>query len=106
MEYLNRLIGRRQKGGEESLIVAENQRSHEIFKNRVLITSIVNLLVFMVFVFSMGYYKWAIIEMPIYLLNEAESSLVVKGSLSLYVNLLYGKQQNLHYYQSYPQLTN
>ena len=71
----------------------------------MLITPIVNLLVFLVFVFSMAYYKWAIIEMPIYLLNEAESSLVVQGSLSLYVNLLYGKQENLHYYQSYHRLT-
>lgn len=36
--------------------------------------------------------------MPFYVLDQQESDLVVRGYLSLYINLLYGKQPELSYY--------
>ena len=80
MQYWNRFLGRRVEG-EESLIEAENKKSHDIFKNRLLLTSLLNLLNFLAFVFAMAYYNWATAQLPL----EA-------GEQSIYVNLLYGKQ--------------
>jgi hypothetical protein len=53
----------------------------------------------------MAYYDWATIEMPLFLISPSESNFIVQGYLSLYINLLYGKQKSLTYYQSYPELS-
>lgn len=74
-------------------------------KNRLLLSSLANLLTFLVLIFSMSYYDWGRIQMPLYVLNQQQSDLVVRGYLSLSINLLYGKQTSLPYYQTYPQLS-
>lgn len=95
---------RGRKGNQENLIEVTAQKSHDIVRNRLLLTSLVNLLTFLTLIFAMSYYDWGRIEMPFYVLNQEQSDLVVKGYLSLYINLLYGKQMNVPYYQTYPHL--
>ena len=53
----------------------------------------------------MSYYDWGEIEIPFYVLNEEHSQEVVRGDLTLFFNLLYGKQLNVPYYQSYSQIS-
>ena len=46
----------------------------------------------------MSYYDWGEIEIPFYVLNDEHSQEVVQGDLTLFFNLLYGKQLNIPYY--------
>jgi hypothetical protein len=86
MQYWNRFLGRGAEG-EESLIEAENKKSHDIFKNRLLLTSFLNLLNFLAFIFAMAYYNWATAQLPLEV-----------GEQPLFVNLLYGKQLTSNQY--------
>jgi hypothetical protein len=74
-------------------------------RNRLLLASLFNFGTFLVLVFSMSYYDWGEIEIPFYVLNEEHSQEVVRGDLTLFFNLLYGKQLNVPYYQSYSQIS-
>jgi hypothetical protein len=107
MEYLSKFMRGKEgrEGNQESLIEVTTQKSHQIVRNRLLLTSLANLLTFLILIFSMSYYDWGRIEMPFYVLNQKESDLIVRGDLSLFINLLYGKQTTATYYQTYPQLS-
>jgi ABC-type bacteriocin/lantibiotic exporter with double-glycine peptidase domain len=51
---------------QENLIELQSKRSQQIFKNRLFLTSLLNLLIFLTFIVSMAYYKWALISLPVY----------------------------------------
>lgn len=51
----------------------------------------------------MSYYKWSLISIPIYFVDQAAQK-VSKGDFNFYVNLLYAKQVDQPHYQSFPSL--
>jgi hypothetical protein len=98
---LNRFLYVKRGDNQQNLIEATTQKEHDIVRNRLLLASLANMLTFLILVFAMSYYDWGRIEMPFYVLNDAATDLVVSDYLSLYINLLYGKQITHNEYQSY-----
>jgi hypothetical protein len=82
----------------------QNKRSQQIFKNRLFLTSLINLLIFLTFIVAMAYYKWALISLPLYYINPAKAY-AQRDYFQFYINLLYAKQINSPHYQTYSSLS-
>jgi len=86
---------------EENLIEEENKATHRIVKNRLFLTSILNAIVFLVFVFSMTYYNWGRVGVPLLQTAEEVRSHTPEKMASFHFNLLYAKTDNDPLYQSF-----
>lgn len=96
------LLKRGRDNADQNLIEQENKKSGQIFKNRLFLTSLLNALVFLVFVFSMSYYNWGKITIP---LKYAASQTIVpensNGAVVTYFNLIYVRTLESSAYRSF-----
>ena len=78
----------------------QNERRNAVFKNRLFLTSLLNAGIFLVYVFSMCYYDWVSITVAIY--SEVPGKgYVERGTFDCFANLVYVKQTDRAYYQTY-----
>ena len=91
---------------EQQLIEQENKKNHQIFKNRLFLTSILNAVVFLVFVFAMSYYDWATVGVPLQQTADQVITGHTSGVAYFNTNLLYAKTGNSNSYQSFPDVAN
>ena len=90
MDFIRqRLTTKRKQGQEENLIEYQNKKIYQVFKNRLFLTSFINLLTFLDFVFSMCYFNWGSISVPTFISTDAAESQRV--TYTIYFNLLYVK---------------
>lgn len=87
--------------GDENLIEEENKKTREIFKNRLFLTSVLNTIIFLVFVFSMAFYHWGKITLVLDLTAYQVEGSNSKEIWTFYFNLLYVKMPSQSYYQSF-----